>query len=273
MRCKAFVNLGVLTSAAVLPLLRRPLAAQPVPTPSPGPAPVAGAPTPSQQVKGPAADPDSNAMLAAVVNEQFVPMKETLYQHAPAIDVSARTYYYDCVGFVTYTLSLAAPNAHDAVYAAMNVRKGYIPTPAQYVQWISGLPTAPHESWEMVPTMATLQAGDVLAWPLEGNNPGTTATGHAVIAAGPALPLADGSFALLVYDSTATGHGPFDTRLTDSRCMPLEIQGSSAFGHPSGLGSGTLQFKVDSTGAPVAVAWTVGTAAMPTSIAIGRAFA
>jgi hypothetical protein len=93
-----------------------------------------------------------------------------------------------------------------------------------------------------------------------------------VIGAGPPLQLSGGSFALLVYDSTATGHGPFDSRLTDPRCLPLEIQGSSAFGKPSGHGHGTMQFIPDkSTGAPVAVAWTVATAPMTTTIAIGRA--
>jgi len=277
MRRKAFLNLGVLASAGLVSLGRRAASAQPGPVPAPAPAPspvvIPGAPVPSQQIQGPAADPATNAVLSAAVNQQFIPMKDTLYQHAPAINTTAQTYYYDCVGFVTYTLELGAPNAYAEINAGLNIRKGFIPSSALYVQWISGLPTAPRAGWQMVPTMAALQPGDMLAWPLEGNNPGTSATGHAVIAAGPALPLADGSYALLVYDSTATPHGPFDTRRTDPRCQPLEIQGSSAFGHLSGLGSGTLQFKVDATGAPIAVAWTVGTAAMATSIVIGRGLA
>src|SRR5437016_1749160 len=39
--------------------------------------------------------------------------------------------------------------------------------------------------------------------------------GHAVIAAGPLLRLANGSFALAIFDSTGGFHGPFDTRHTN----------------------------------------------------------
>lgn len=84
--------------------------------------------------------------------------------------------------------------------------------------------------------------------------------------AGPPLLLADGSYALLVYDSTATPHGPADTRRSDSR---NEVGPN---GLPSGLGMGTIHLIPDgSTGAPVAVAWTVGTAPTTAPIGIGRA--
>lgn len=270
MRRKAFLSL--LASSAALPVLRRTAGAQPAP-----PAAMSSAPMPTQQVQGPAAPASASPVLAAVIEQQFIPMKQTRYQHNDQEDPVAETYFYDCVGMVTYTLSLGAPAAYAEIMEGLKIRKGYVPSPALYVQWFSGLTTQkpPVAAWQPVATVAAIEPGDVLAWPIEGNNPVNAggATGHSVIAAGPPLLLSDGSYALLVYDSTATTHGPFDSRHTDPRNLPLDIQGSPQFGHPSGLGNGTIQFKVDADGAPSAIAWTVGTAAMTTTIAIGRALA
>ncbi len=112
--------------------------------------------------------------------------------------------------------------------------------------------------------MADILPGDFVDWNLEANNPSSVAKGHAIIAAGPPLLLSDGSYALLAYDSTATPHGPYDTRLTDDR------NDTGPNGLPSGLGCGTLQFHVNEKGEPVSISWTVGTKATVAPMAIGR---
>ena len=94
------------------------------------------------------------------------------------------------------------------------------------------------------------------------------------------MPPRDGAFTgaarqrllrLARHDATATSHGPIDTRHTNPRCRPLQIAGADV-GHIRGLGQGTMQFFVDPmTGAPAVFAWTVATAPMATTIAIGRA--
>lgn len=222
-------------------------------------------PRPSRQVVGPEAPPDASPVLAAVV-QQFTTMTATRYQHMDIEDAAAGTYYYDCVGMVTYTLRLATPQALRTLLADLRIRPGYVPSPPLYVQWFTSLDTEPDPFWQDVSRVADIQPGDVIAWNLEANNPDSTVKGHAVIAAGPPLLLADGSYALLVYDSTATPHGPTDSRHDDPR---NEIGPN---GLPSGLGKGTIQLIPDpTTGAPVAVAWTVGTAPTTVPIGIGRA--
>jgi hypothetical protein len=223
------------------------------------------APVPSRQIVGPAASPISSPVLAAV-SDQFTTMVATRYQHHDVENAQGGTYFYDCVGMVTYTLRLATPSAIEALESDLGIRKGFVPNPAHYLQWFTALPAEPNQSWSPVTRVEDLLPGDVLAWTIEANNPHPVPAGHALVAAGPPLPLSDGSYALLVYDSTGTPHGPFDTRRTD----PRNELGPN--GLPSGLGRGTIQLFVDPvTGAPVAEAWTVGTAQTAQVIGIARA--
>jgi hypothetical protein len=230
------------------------------------------APAPSPQVRGLAAAPDTHRALAAVVR-QFETMKRTRYQHTDVENARTGTLFYDCVGMVTYTLRLGTPAAHRALMQGMHIQEGYVPTPAEYVDWISMLSVQPDDNWQRIRRVENIHGGNVLVWTFEGHNPALHggATGHAVIAAGPPLRLSDGSFALLVYDSTCPPHGPFDTRLTDPRNLPLQIRDSKNFGHPSGLGRGTLQVIPDpQTGGPAAIGWVVGARPNYVNIEIGH---
>lgn len=75
-----------------------------------------------------------------------------------------------------------------------------------------------------------------------------------MIAAGPPLALADGSYALLVWDSTGVpAHGPSDSRNWDPRDQPL-----AGTTRPSGLGQGTIEVTVTAAGAPDRMRWMVG---------------
>jgi hypothetical protein len=257
----AVVGALALVSAAGAP----PSAAQaPAPMPTPSPITTPGA-APSRWVVGPAADASASPVLAAAI-QQFTTMTATHYQHTYSENAAQGVYFYDCVGFVTYTLGLAAPNARRAIIADLGIRPGYVPSPPAYVHFFTTIVTEPVPSWQAVTRVADIQPGDIIAWNYEANNPQAQVNGHAVIAAGPPLPLADGSFALLVYDSTATPHGPTDTRRTDPR------NETGPNGLPSGLGRGTLQLIPDpTTGAPAAFAWSFGTACFTPPIAIGRA--
>ncbi len=95
-------------------------------------------PEPTRQVQAPAADPNSSPVLAAAV-KQFTTMTATRYSHQYAENAAAGTYIYDCVGFTTYTLQLAAPNAYASLYADLKIKKGYVPSPPHYVQFFSAL--------------------------------------------------------------------------------------------------------------------------------------
>jgi hypothetical protein len=207
-------------------------------------------------------DPRGSAVLESVA-EQFRTMTATRYQHHSQEDAGAGTYFYDCVGLTSYTLRLAAPNALKAVLDRFQIRRGYVPTPSHYTQWFLELESRSSDFWIAVPRLSDVRTGDLLAWNVHPVDPQTP--GHSVIAAGIPVPISNGSFSLLVYDSTSTPHGPDDTRITDARNQP------GPNGRPSGLGMGTLELFAAEDGRPNAVAWSVGAAPRPQVIGIARA--
>lgn len=157
-------------------------------------------------------------------------MSWTLYNHHPRVDAAAGRYQFDCVGMTNYFLSVAAPTANDDLRATEGIPEHYVPRPDKVLDFIRGLPAAGTTTWRPVLALSDIQAGDLLAFGSRGKD-----VGHAAIAAGPSVALADGSFALLIYDSTGLVHGPLDTRNWDKRAQP----GRS---HPhTGLGRGTLR--------------------------------
>jgi len=135
--------------------------------------------------------------------------------------------------------------------SALGISAGHTPSPAHMAQYFAGLPAAGNTHWRPIRNVTDIQGGDVIAVaPAAHSNE----AGHAMIAAGPATPLADAGYSVLVYDSTAVPppHGAYDTRLTDPRAAKL------ASGKPSGLGSGTVEIKADSAGVPQRLLWSVG---------------
>ena len=208
-------------------------------------------PAPSASIVATASPTDSSPLLS-VVAQQFQTMTATRYDHHFHEDPAAGIYYYDCVGMTTYSMRLAAPKALQVLLDSLKIRTGFVPTPSRYAKWFLGLEQISNPFWQAVTRVVDLQPGDVLAWNVDIENPNPPSPGHSVIAAGPPLPLSDGSWALLVYDSTATPHGRFDTRLTDDRNQ------IGPNGRPSGLGRGTLQLFADAEGRPNAIGWSVG---------------
>jgi hypothetical protein len=93
-------------------------------------------------------------------------------------------------------------------------------------------------------------------------------------------PLGDGRFALAVMDSTATPHGPDDTRRASDplseRNAPLggstlTTDGpASSSGARSGLGIGVIGLDTDAAETVTGVEWTVGTRSEPVSFGAAR---
>ena len=150
----------------------------------------------------------------------------------------------DCSGFVTALL-----------------RQAYGLGPADLRRWLgSASPTAAryHEAisradgFEPVKRADAIEPGDLLAIrytrpPLENErlegDPGRMATGHLLLAAERPRPLGAGRLALVVIDSSRTGHGPEDRR-----------------GSQGGAGRGTIALAVDGAGRPIAYAWSLRSA-------------
>jgi hypothetical protein len=231
------------TAAAVLAVaslaaLAAPASAAP-PPPWPVVTPLTPAPAPTDQVVAPLAAVPLSASLIDVT-AVYTSMNQTVYSHAYVENTATGYYAWDCVGMTDWILHEAAPNAWWEMHQALGIRAGYVPTPTQWAGFLQGsLPS----SWQSVTAIGQLQPGDYVVFPA---SPATRFVGHAVIVAGLPMLMNDGSYAVRVYDSTGTPHGPFDSRLTDPRAI-----------NQSGLGNGTMRLYVDSTGAMTGAAWAI----------------
>ena len=213
----------------------------------------AGPPAADPSVVGPPAPASASPVLAATVHA-WTTMAWTIYAHTDKVDAAAGTYQFDCVGATNYFLSVGAPQANQVMRTALGIGKAYVPRPQAMVQYFAALPAAGNGSWTPARTMAAVAPGDIIAVPPRA---GTDESGHALIVAGPPLLLANGDYALLVYDSTATPHGPSDTRTWDPRNRPLPANATHPNGRPSGLGHGTIMIAPTASGAPGTMYWSV----------------
>jgi len=211
----------------------------------------------------------SAPLLGEAVRE-YTTMTATRYQHRNVERRGVGTYFYDCVGFVTYALGQAAPTAQATILDTFHVRPGYVPSPGLYVRLFDAL-DGTQPGWAPVRTVAALRPGDVVAWSYRAasssNEPGGDhrARGHALIVGSVPEPSGPGSYLVTVWDSTGTPHGPDDTRRTNRKNLP------DAAGRPSGLGSGTVRLDAAPDGALLTVHWspTSGPVA-PAEFAMGR---
>lgn len=202
--------------------------------------------------------PASGPMLGEGERE-YTTMVATRYQHHNQESEVDHSYYYDCVGFVSYAMSLAAPTASNTTRDTLKIKKGYVPSPKSYVGLFGNVNGgASLAGWAPVTSVAALQPGDVVAWYYDSSaasKPGS-ASGHAVVIVGPPTPTEPGAYSVLVYDSTATPHGADDTRRTN----PANKAGPG--GKPSGLGRGAIGILATSDGQISAVQWSAGGSAV-----------
>lgn len=254
LRLPAFAAAGLLSAALIAPAA---LAAPSGVIPSPPPASPAGS-VPSVTIQAPVA-PGSAGPLLAEAQSVYQSMTQTQYTHKYTINPAKGIYFWDCVGFTNWALKQATPNAYAAFHTQMKVPNNASGHVALWAQFLKG---NPGPAWSAVSTVAGLTGGELMIIPgeilLNGQvqygsvKGGVSYPGHAVIIAGPALKLSDGSYAVFVYDSTAIpGHGQYDSRYTDARALPLAGT-SNKF---SGTGYGTMRLTVNASGAPTAVYW------------------
>ena len=235
-----------------------------------------GAPEVQTQL-GIALAPAAASPLLAAAYRQFNDMRCTRYQHRDVQNAAEGTYYYDCVGFTSYTLRVAAPRSWDELVAGVHLRSGLVPSPKRYVSFFRRLESNPRPGWRQVATAAAILPGDLLAWSPSAED--TASDGHSVEALSKPLALGDGHYALVVMDSTATPHGPDDTRQASNRLSernaPLAGHGASTTGRGarSGLGIGTIVLFTRSSGKVVGVEWSFAGNVEHVSFAAARAVA
>ena len=225
--------------------------------------PTASAPgsTPGWRTQAPAG-PTTDGPLLAEAQRIYQTMTKTQYSHQYRIRPSQGIYVWDCIGFASWAMRQATPNAWQAFHTATGVRSGAAGHVGTWATFLSG---TPGPSWQVLPTVSALRGGDLMVIPGEvviggqvqyGSAEGAVQySGHVVIIAGAPLPLSDGSYAVFVYDSTALpGHGAYDSRYTDPRALPL-----TGTTRASGTGYGTMRITVDTSGVPTGVYWSAST--------------
>jgi hypothetical protein len=215
------------------------------------------------------AAPVNGPLLGEAVHE-YSTMTATRYQHRNREDAAAGTYFYDCVGFVTYALAQAAPTARTTIIDTYKIAPGRVPSPKKYVQ-LFGTLNGSQPGWSPVRSVADLQPGDVVAWAYDdatsSNEPGHdhAASGHAFVVGGAPQASGSRSYLVTVWDSTGTPHGPNDTRRTNPKNLP----GPS--GKPSGLGTGTVRIDAAADGSIATVHWSPDSGPVPAAhFAMGR---
>ena len=123
--------------------------------------------------------PASSSPMVAAAYRQFNTMRCTHYQHRYAEDQADGTYYYDCVGFTSYTLHRADPTAWTTLVAAVRLPAGYVPSPRLSASFFGRLASNPLPNWQAVPTAAAVLPGDLLAWSPSAED--VQSAGHAVL--------------------------------------------------------------------------------------------
>jgi hypothetical protein len=193
--------------------------------------------------------------LLAEAGREYTTMVATRYQHHNQESEVDHSYFYDCVGFVSYAIGRAAPTAWATTQNTLKIRTGFVPSPARYVSLFDKLDAGTNlAGWAPVTSVAALQPGDVVAWSYDrgsATKPGR-ASGHAVVIAGALTRTGPDAYSVLVYDSTATPHGSDDTRRTNAANEP------GPGGRPSGLGEGTIGLLATPDGHIATVQWSQG---------------
>ena len=191
--------------------------------------------------------PGQVASQAEFILENLV---QTDYQHTTLIDVDRGIYDCDCGGYVSFVLERAAPDHY-----AMIPKEADQPRPRafKFYEFFNSLTPESQGGWHRIDFLRDARRGDIIAWRFPTIEKGHD-TGHVLIVA--ETPTADdsGVFSVRLYDSAAKAH--FD----DTR---------TAVG-ASGIGSGTIHFKVDNAGHPISFQFAPGDGFRPFSIAIGR---
>lgn len=153
------------------------------------------------------------------------------YQHKDNIDVDRGVYDCDCNGFAAFVLERAAPDHYAMIPKETDQNR---PRAFKYYEFFDSLTPASTGGWHRIDLLQDARRGDIIAWRFPQIEKDHN-TGHVLIVAETPTTDASRTFSVRVYDSAAQPH--FD----DSRN-----------GDETGLGSGTVKFKVDDVGRPTA---------------------
>lgn len=177
-------------------------------------------------------------------------LQQTAYQHTTSIDVDRGVYDCDCGGYVSFVLERAAPTHYAMIPKEADQSR---PRAFKFYEFFHSLTPESQGGWHQISLLRDARRGDIIAWRFPAIEKGHD-TGHVLIVSD--TPTADdsGVFSVRLYDSAAKPH--FD----DTRTAP----------GATGIGSGTIHFKVDEAGRPISFQFAPGDSFETFPIAIGR---
>lgn len=157
-------------------------------------------------------------------------IQATIYQHNTEIDEKKGVYRCDCSGFVGYVLGRSV-GKDDGKSPLSDGRKR--PVAMEYEKFFAAAPAKADRTgrWQRVVRLVDARPGDVIAWRHEKPKPGNT--GHVVIVDQAPVVEKDGLVRVVTIDSTTR------PQVDDTRAAGT-----------SGVGRGTMWFKVDDAGRP-----------------------
>jgi hypothetical protein len=209
--------------------------------------------TPSPEFKSPTVQPGreytTRKDLVEAVRELLANVRETSYQHHSQVDASEGIYRLDCSEFVSLILERIAPKH----YQELPIEPGHPqPRARMYFRFFDRLKLEPRTGWRPITKLADVTPGDIVAWEKISTG-GRGDSGHVMIVAESPRRDQDGTFRVRVYDSSEIPHAE-DSRATGS----------------SGVGSGSVLFRVNENGAPIAFQFNPRLHWHSEPIAIGR---
>jgi hypothetical protein len=173
----------------------------------------------------------TGADLFEAVRQLAANVRQTIYQHHPQVDASNGVYRLDCSEFVSLILARIAPKH----YQELPIEPGRSqPRARMYFLFFDKLKLESRTGWRPIAKLTDVAPGDIIAWEKIGAA-GRGDTGHVMIVAESAHRDQDGIFRVRVYDSSDIPHAE-DSRPAGS----------------SGVGSGSVLFRVNENGAPIA---------------------
>ena len=170
--------------------------------------------------------------LSRRAEQMMSTMKGSEYAHQIHIDEEAGFFQTDCSGLIRHLIQKeAAPALISLVGDEAPWRSR--PLAVTFYETIIRAGTGSVDGWKKINRLADAKPGDIIAWRKDKLEKGST-TGHVLLVVNHPVIEVDGRYRVRVFDSTRSIHAE-DTRPDGS----------------AGVGTGTMWFEVNETGAPV----------------------
>ncbi len=161
-------------------------------------------------------------------------LRSTQYSHRPMVDAKTGTYRLDCSALAEYLIRFSSAQALTMVAADAGHRR----RAKNFYDTIANAPLIQYSSgWQIIPSLLSARPGDFIVW-RKNPMPPKGDTGHILMVMQKPVRESQTRVRVAVLDASRSGHA-HDTRKPGD----------------SGVGTGTMWFRVDGHGAPVAVYW------------------